>query len=373
MSNSIAQIPTVDSRDEAIRIASDKSAVPSLVRFQALIGLALLTVMIGPFVAADLLARSDTVAYWLSVKDLESSQRTHRLFVNRGAYFDTGDKMLFHDLPRADYSKGGVYLFGSSAAMYCLDDYHFSSEQARIIHNYAVYGMNDKELNHFLRFLVDYNGLLSAGGDKTMVMIGLAYTDVVEPPRLQSLYFPRYFTRAGVFRYDFENGVIPVPMTGIERFVRTEYARGRSFILRLTKIPDDPPHRLTSFNAFRERATERLGADWQGVMDRQIPQLANTLDYLKSLNVHVVGVLLPEGTWHDGMPAHEEFLARVKPMFAQKDVPLLDYSHLLVDGDFTDDCHNAPSGTKKIQAALLRQAAEFLHRGGKRNGESGPN
>ena len=281
--------------------------------------------------------------------------------------------MLFHDLPRTDFSKGGVYLFGSSAAMYCLDDYHFSSEEARIIHNYSVYGMNDKELNHFLHFLVDYNGFLSAGGDKTMVMIGLAYTDLVEPPRLQPLYFPRYFSRAGVFRYDFENGVMPVPMTGIERSIRTEYARCRGFILRLTKSPDDPPHRLTTFNAFRKRAIERLGSDWPAVMDRQIPQLANTLYYLKSLNVHVVGVLLPEGTWHDRMPAHEEFLARVRPMFAQKDVPLLDYSHLLEDDDFTDDCHNAPGGTKKIQAELLSQAMEFLHRGGALNREGGPN
>ena len=52
----------------------DKSAVPSLLRFQALVGLALLAVMIGPFVAADLLVRSDAVAIGYLLRILKAAR-----------------------------------------------------------------------------------------------------------------------------------------------------------------------------------------------------------------------------------------------------------------------------------------------------------
>jgi hypothetical protein len=331
---------------------------------QAKIAALMLLAMALPFAAAEIMARSDGFDRWMCARETASSAKENRLYTNKGVYFDVGDKMLLRDLPRADYSKGGVYVVGSSTAIYCLDDYRLAPEQASLIHNYGVYGMNYTQLRQFMRFLIDENHLLSAGADKTMVLVGLSYTDAVEPGPTRAQYFPGYFDRAGVFRYDVQSGITAVPMTALERAARIEFARCRSVVLRLLPGPRVAMHEPLNIAAFRDDNAERLGPDWKQSVQTQLAQLGAMVDDLHKRGVQVAGILIPAGSWNEQVPGHDVYMTRVKALFENRGLPIYDYSHLVKDEDFNDALHSGAAGTEQIHRRLVKIAEDFLRKSG---------
>jgi hypothetical protein len=338
-------------------------------RFQACAGTGVLLLFLALWGAADLLARSDAVNRWLSQRQMAKAARNDELYLDAGAYFDAADALLLRDLPRADYSKGGVYLLGSSQVKYCLDDYRLPPEQARLIHNYGINGSNLTQMYHFARFMDEDQHFLSAGGERSMVMLGLTYTNVVERDRGHAHFFPEYFSRYGLYEYDDAAGVTPVPMSGPSRFARTEWGRARSFILRcwrgsaqVQRVPQDK-------DAFRKREVERVGTEreWRPAMRRQLADLEKLLDYLKARRVEVVGFMVPEGSWNARVPSREAFDPAVREMFRQRGLTLLDYSDAVPDENFADYGHLMPSGTAIVRAKLLPVAQDFLRKTGALN------
>jgi hypothetical protein len=349
--------------DPILAHAPQQPPAPRLRRFQAGIAILLIVVLIAPFAISASAARSTTFSDWLSRRLMAQSLRDKTLYLNVGPYFDTGDKLLLADLPNADYSHGGVYVFGSSTAMYCLDDYRLPPSEAGLIHNYSVYAMNHRQLFQFIRFLAEHQHWLDAGGEKTFVMLGLSYANSIEPPRL-AYYFPSYFNRSGVLGYSNESGISIVPMTPIERFIRTEDARARSVILRCVEGPIITPKRDLDPQLFQQETIGRLGPDWEAVMTRELGQLAELLDYLKARHVNVLGFRVPEGTWNTGIPAHERYAKETSQLFSQRGLTLLETSGVADDEDFYDALHCKPGGTGKIEPILLQHALQFLHDNG---------
>jgi hypothetical protein len=211
-----------------------------------------------------------------------------------------------------------------------------------------------------MRFLIDENHLLSAGGDKTMVLVGLSYTDAVEPGPTRAQYFPGYFDRAGAYRYDVHNGITPVVMSGVERAIRIEFARCRSVVLRLLPGPRVALHEPLNIAAFRVDNTDRLGPDWKQSVQTQLSQLGAMVDDLHNRGVHVAGILIPEGSWNEQVPGHDVYMTGVKDLFENRGLPIYDYSHLVKDEDFNDALHSGAAGTEQIHRRLVKIAEDFL-------------
>ncbi len=79
---------------------------------------------------------------------------------------------------------------------------------------------------------------------------------------------------------------------------------------------------------------DRLRPSWQGL-----------LDDLKARGVKVIGILLPRGSWTEGAPA-EAFSDEMRRIYAQRQIPLLDYSRSVPDADYMDSVHYSFKGRR---------------------------
>lgn len=337
---------------------------PRVRGFQAAVSTAILLSYLAVVLASDRAARSEPVNQWFAERQAARAARNDELYADVGAYADLGDRLLLYDLPRADYARGGVYVLGSSTGTYCFDAYRLPPDRRALIHNFGLNGANHTQVFQFVRFLNDQEHFLSAGGERTMVILGLTYLNVVEPDRGHARFMPDYFGRFGVYRYDPAAGITAAPMTDAERWVRTVCWRSRSLLLHCWRGAGQIHRQPIDVAEFRRRNVDRLGPDWRPVLDRQMVELEATLDYLCARRATVVGLLIPEGSWNVGVPPREAFRARVAGAFGRRGLRLLDCAGTVPDAEFADALHLAPPGTARVHAALLPVAEAFLTRAG---------
>jgi hypothetical protein len=341
---------------------TDAPAPRSVVRFQSLFCLLLLLLLAAIFLTVDFLARSRSVAAWFNHRHLTAARKTHGIYARYDQYMDKIDYLWMAKLPRADYSRGGVYLFGSSIALCSLEDWALPPNLAALIHNYGYSGSNLADNAQFIRYLIRYNGLLAAGPDKTLVIMGLSYVDYSNSRDARN-YFQESILRSGLYNYDPAAGITPVACNRFQRKLKFEEMRCRSFLLGIGGYGDfgGPP---VSRRQFRKVNTMRVGKDWPALLSTQLQQEASLLTDLKHAGVHVVGVLLPEGTWNDGIPAHDQFIIRIGQLFADQSLPLIDDSRIVPDSGFTDSVHCSLESEPIIHHALMTVALDFLHHSG---------
>ena len=342
---------------------------PRIVRTQGLVSLTVLLVIVVTGAAVGLGAHNEKLGHWLQERETSSCQRDDRLIPYTLGFVDAGDRLLLGDLPQLDTSKGGVYVLGSSTAIYCLEDWNLPPDQARLIHNFGIYSVNPTQILQFARYLIDRQSLLTAGGEKSLVFIGLAVTDMVEDNQDVTVggarYLPACLKRSGLYDYDPIAGISVVPLSPPARLITYEKARSRSFLLRCLSGAEGAHARRSIDRAqFRKEITTRLGSDWEPVMSRQLPQLGALLDYLQSRHVRVVPFLVPTGSWTQGLTARDQFVSGVRALCEVKSLEFLDFSHLLKDDDFSDPLHPAADGTRKVHDVLMKIAMSHLHRTG---------
>jgi hypothetical protein len=185
--------------------APDALAPSAIVRFQTAISVVLMLLVSGVFVDVDLLARSESVAHWFNAYNRTQAAISHEHYVPMDQFMDKMDYLWIKQLPRADFSRGGVELFGSSVSVYCLEDWALPPDQAALIHDYGYMASSMTQAGEFIRFLIDHKGLLAAGPDKSLIMLGLTYADLAEPPE----YFKESILRSGNYLYDEASGISP--------------------------------------------------------------------------------------------------------------------------------------------------------------------
>src|SRR4051812_43068504 len=83
-------------------------------RYQAIASLGLLAVLVGTCLMIDLLARNRGLEKSLMAIASEFAEKNGALFSNTGSFIDFEDRVLLDEIPQADYSRGGVYFFGTS-------------------------------------------------------------------------------------------------------------------------------------------------------------------------------------------------------------------------------------------------------------------
>jgi hypothetical protein len=338
-----------------------------IVRTQVMLSLGLLLVFVGTCAAVEFGAHSETLGRWLQDRETSRDRRDDRLVTYTRNFLDAGDRLMLGDLPNLDTSKGGVYVLGSSAVLYCLEDWSLPPQQARLIHNFGFYSINPTQMLQFARFMTEHESLLSAGGNKTMIFIGLSLADMVEDdPDLGvggARYLPACVERSGLYDYDKNTGISVIPMTRPISRLTYEKALCRSFLLRCCLgASGSHDRRPIDRAAFKVEIQTRLGHDWQRVMSRQLLELEQLFDYLQARQVEVVPFFVPRGSWTDDLPACKQFVAAVNGICQARHLPPLDYGHLLKDEEFSDPMHPAAEGTRKVHAAMMKIAMEYLHR-----------
>src|SRR5580704_10071307 len=179
-------------------------AARSPVGLQFFLGLALLVVISGSATALDFAARNPAWQRWFAQREEEFCRRTGSEFMDAGYFIDPEDRLLNEELPAADYSQGGVYLFGSSNTRVATKFWELPAPERRLIHNYAISKGAHQHQEQWLHYLIDDAHLLKAGGDKTLVVFALSYHDSHFDG---DGFFALVWGRHGLYHYDAQRGI----------------------------------------------------------------------------------------------------------------------------------------------------------------------
>jgi hypothetical protein len=279
-----------------------------------------------------------------------------------GGYTDDGDLVLLDELVHADYTRGGVYFIGSSEMRTSIMPWRLPEAERALIHNYALGDLRHSEVRHYVRMLVEDEGLLEAGPEKTTVILSLYYP-LARPKNLDipiDRFVKLLFERHGFYSYDWDDGVHKTRMSEAERFVRIQRDAAnrfiRTLILRPSLVRTVEPTEEWKLN----HLIEVMGPDWESVMREELGQLERTLDYLEERGVRVVALLPPTATMHDELPYDAPYKAAIMPMLMSRGIPIADFSDVLDDEEFGDDMHANYTGQQRLHEAYRALALEQL-------------
>ena len=348
--------------------------IATAARRQTTIAVLLLSAIGGALVGIDLAARNERLREVFDQPREEISRRTKTTFSHTGYFVDFEDRLLLDELPVADYSQGGVYLIGSSNLKWATVFWRLPKEQQAVIHNYGIGASNDTAQAQFLRHLVERDGLLSAGGNKNLVILGTSYHHLAHDV-LPGGFFVSLWERHGLFTYDPTDGIQPVKMSDFVRFLIIERVRVTSFLAAwknrmLTKFSEQrwgaPELRVRQHDrqAYCVRRFEFMGKAWRAKMQDQIRTFSRTIDYLRRNDAHVAVVLLPHGSWEDSLPFQRIYRDKLVELCRMKEVSLHDWSDLLEDEAFADSIHVNLSGMEALQEKFMEIALPHLHKSG---------
>lgn len=319
------------------------------------------------YVAVAFASRSEAIAAHILHRQEDRWERTNGLYQEHVGFLDAEDKILLRDLTLAEFSKGGVYLLGSSTMQHAAIPWHWPAEINA--HLWAIKSANYKEQFQFVRFLTESEGWLAAGDEKTTVILGLSHLDarMKLPGTVDADFVPALFARHDLYRYDRDTGMSRQPVSLTVFHARRERLTLYQFLKSTWNeyfTSSQPIHQrrqgtIDDDAKAREFLARQLGGDdWRAAQDFQIDQLSKMIDYLKERQARIGAVLLPIKSWNDQQPFAAEFSRRVIELCQSKKVALLDISRVVPDAEFYDDTHLSLRGQKAIDPRIR----EFVER-----------
>ena len=324
---------------------------------QALLAIAMLAAVCLTFGAVVFLARATSVIPDYVQDNLDRQRTTNGLYYFDDGYTDEGDFVLLGQLPRDDYSHGGVYLIGASEMNTALMVSRLTPAERRLIHNYSLGDIRHTDVRQYVRMLVEDFDLLQAGGEKTTVILGLTHQLA---RKKESTYADDLFTRHGLYTYEWGVRISRKPMSTIA----VEYVLLKDLARRYLDLVFDRPNRVRDTPDTQEGMHRHMlrvmEGDWRPLMQKEVSELAATIDYLQARGVHVQAVLPPRGSWQKKYPYAAAYLDLVLPMLAARDVPVTDFGDLAADEEFMDALHVRYSGQVKFHAGLHALALKAL-------------
>lgn len=333
----------------------------------ALLVLAAMTPIPG---SLDLLTRNRSLAEWIDRKNEESCRQTRNTLVHLGWLQTPEEAWIYEGIPQTDFSKGGVYFFGSSLVQFSTKLWELPPDLQALIHNCGMPACNQKSELVWLRYLIEQTAILKAGGDKTLVVLGTSYHNAFYPRESIPAPFANALERHGLFACDSHQGIRPLPVNAISKFMDFEETRQAAcmtrfrdlFLHQLTRWRHhgtEPPRRQDPA-LYADWRRQQMGPDWKKEIDETIPVFRQTIDYLRARHVQVRVVLMPCGSWEKGLPYDSEYRRQVTALCAEDQIPVSDWSGLLSNEDFADSTHPNIFGTEKTHAAFLDIALPFL-------------
>jgi hypothetical protein len=341
--------------------------LPPAGRLQCVVGGALLLAIAFTAVALDGVAHNQALAAWLAAREEAFCRRTGSEFFDAGYFIDPEDRLLNEELPGEDYSKGGVYLFGTSNARVATKFWELPPAQRALIHNYAISKSSHRHHLQFIRYLVEQKGLLSAGGDKTLVVFAVSYHDARYDP---DGYFAQLWGRHGIYRYSESGGIQGAAINPIRHFADSERGRIAGLLGKLNAYLTQEIHvfmyrhgeaqKKINPGYYNQRRRESMGPGWEPEMHSQLDDLKRTLDYLHDHRAHAAVVLMPQGSWEKNLPFERTYNSEMSKICRERGVDLHDWSTVLDDQDFEDSVHPNGEGMEKLNDAFLNIARPFL-------------
>ena len=242
------------------------------------------------------------------------------------------------------------------------NDWTLQPAEQALIHNYAYSAARPAQAAQLARFMIEDRGILQAGSDKNLVIMGLSYVDMVQPIPDPD-YFADSLKCSGVYSYDPDTGIHLVSQNPAVNFVKTECARSRSFVLRLLggqwhlhPAPSDPA-------AFRRENYKRMDVNYEPILADSLKQMGLLLDDERAARAnarrHSSGGHLERGHSRD-----TEYFAKMCMLFAEKGIPVIHTEHSVPDNEYFDAVHCNEVGRVKIQAIIEKIAVDFLHKTG---------
>jgi len=332
---------------------------------QSGIATALLVLCLAVVTVLELLAHSQFVSGLLIHLDQEVNRIDKKRYSYEHYYSDFEDRLINEELPSADYSRGGVYLIGTSNLKWATRFWELPDDQRSMIHNYGIGATDHSQQFQFLRHLVEHDGLLRAGGSKTMVILGTSYHATGDGTNDVNQFFASVWQRHGLYSYSTDRGITPIAGSNWQRRLHFERLRLAGFVRStiystVRQLGYHAGVRSHDSNDYKRERSEWLGARWQENMRVQVRQFEAMVDYLQARGVHVVVVLLPVGSWDHDLPFATAYTALMTEACEKKHVPILDWSSLLNDDDFADSNHPNLYGVDKLNPRFLDIAVPFL-------------
>lgn len=333
-------------------------------RTQLLIGGGLFLFLALVSVGLSLLTRNDALDAFI-VREQQQQDRARKQRYSYEHYFvDFEDRLINEELPAADYSRGGVYLMGTSNLKWATRLWELPEKQRALIHNYGIGATSHQFQSHFLKFLLDHEGMLSAGGAKNMVIYGVSW-HAVGPNYSPQEFFPSLWERHGYYKYDPQAGILPQPAAAWTRALRFERVRISGLLRTMASIG---ARRMGYHNEVRTLnleayVNERLAwysPAWEARLREQVSIFEQMVADLRARGVTVAIVMLPQGSWEDRLPQKHSYDAAIKSICERRGIPLYDWSKLLDDDDFADSNHANPSGVDKMNPKFVELALPFL-------------
>ena len=334
-------------------------------RNQAICSFGLLAVLVGTCLVTDQLARNRGLELSLMAKSRDFADKTGTLFSQTGNFIDFEERVLLDELPRADYSRGGVYFFGTSNMKWAFQTWDFPAELKRLIGNYGIGASSHTTQLRLIRFLAEQRGFLKAG-ERDLVILGVSFHLARKEP--STGFFASLLHRHGLYTMTSDNRIAPVPMSAIERWLRIEKARSGGFLWNFGRLAKGwaatlggwhrtPPHDGAKY---RQAWREFMGPDWQHNMDAEVERLRQTIALLGAHHAKVKVMLLPQGTWMDALPFKARYESQVRTVCQETATPLIDLSRALPDEDFVDSNHLTVKGQEAFRGLIMGGIMEHL-------------
>ncbi|HOD80627.1 MAG: hypothetical protein BWX88_02925 [Planctomycetes bacterium ADurb.Bin126] len=343
---------------------------PRLRRLQLATSLALLATVGGIWLALDVLARRHQEAFVANAQ--AQWKRINGRYYHTAGLHDTVDYVMLEDLPRGRYDLGGAYYIGGSNMMTAVNPWVLDPPIRQLVHNWALPGANHQQQFLFLRYMVEQEGILRAGGDKNLVVLGACYglaADVSQNENKRVL--SSSFAKQGLYDFDLDSGLRRIQCHPLERWLRIEKFRCAVFVRRMLAraglmkdrtlegfAPALPPDGET----YRKYWIDYMGPDWQANMDRQVEILREMIRYLRQRGVHMVVVQTPVAGWHKGLPYVEAYAERLHRVCGEEEVRLMDLSGLLNDTHWADSSHPNYAGSVLLHDRIIPLATDHLRR-----------
>jgi hypothetical protein len=343
---------------------SAESQVLFVRRYQAIASLALLAVLLGTSLVVDLLARNKDLEHWSTAKGTEFAAKTRTIFSHTGNFIDFEDRVLLDEIPRADYSRGGIYFFGTSTMKWAFTTWDLPPEQRRFIGNYGIGATSHTEQLRLIQYLIEQRGFLTAG-KRNLVILGV---DFRLGRRDLSNFFSSLLQRHGLYVVTPDDRIVPAPMSKVERWLRIEKARSGGFIWNLGRLAKGWVSTLAGFHQSAPQGVTSFdnylgfmgGARWQRNMDSELERLRETISLLRSYHAQVKVMLLPEATWDDKLPYKPRYEAKIRALCQETSTPLIDLSRAMPDEAFVDSSHLTVDGQNKFRNLVMSEIPDHL-------------
>ena len=294
--------------------------------------------------------------------EMARMRESNGVYLYDGGYVDDADYVLLGLLPRADHRRGGVYFIGDSQLRAAFMPTELPASEQALIHNYSIGDLHHRDQRYYVKMLVEEFGLLDGGAQNTTIVLGISHNMARPRDYAPGSYVTEALARHGLYTYDAMGGgmhrsAMPAP----ERFVAMQHDIASRFLrvvfgLRASRIkPITPAQRTVDFIT--------LGDGWREAMVSEVDELAQLLDYLRARRVRVIAIISPSGSWERQLPYERTYLEMVEPVFAARDMRLIDQSRLLPDNEIADNTHPTYRGRTRLQAidrALALQALEEM-------------